>query len=48
MATEIIGLHDSKWRKRRDLDNIFEYLKERGLQGTELVISGAQRISLCH
>ena len=27
----------------RDLDNIFEYLKERGLQGTELVISDAHK-----
>ena len=40
---EIIEHHDSKWRKRRDLDNIFEYLKERGLQGTELVISDAHK-----
>ena len=26
-----------------DPDNIFEYLKERGLQGTELVISDAHK-----
>ena len=40
---EIIGFMIQKWRKRRDLDNIFEYLKERGLQGTELVISDAHK-----
>ena len=43
MATVKLSAHDSKWRKRRDLDNIFEYLKERGLQGTELVISDAHK-----
>ncbi len=42
---EIIGFMIQSG-ERRDLDNIFEYLKERGLQGTELVISDATRISL--
>ena len=39
---EIIGFMIQSG-ERRDLDNIFEYLKERGLQGTELVISDAHK-----
>ena len=44
---EIIGFMIQSGESE-DLDNIFEYLKERGLQGTELVISDAHKVSLCH